>query len=95
MNWTQILMNKPVYLGTSLLEVSKIVIHDFWYHYVIPKYGEKAKLCYMDPDSLIFYLKKKDTDLDIRKNVETRFETSNYQLERPLPRRINKNVARL
>ena len=92
MNWTQILMNKPVYLGTSLLEVSKIVIHDFWYHYVIPKYGEKA--CYMDPDSLIFYLKKKDTDLDIRKNVETRFETSNYQLKRPLPRRTNMNVAR-
>ena len=49
----------------------------------------------MDPDSFIFYLKIKGTDLDIRKNVETRFETSNYQLERPLPRRINKNVARL
>ena len=67
-------------------------MHDFWYHYVIPKCEEKA--CYMDPDSLIFYLKKKDTDLDIRKNVETRFETSNYQLKRPLPRRTNMNVAR-
>ena len=70
-------------------------MHDFWYHYVIPKCEEKAKLCYMDPDSFIFYLKAKGTDLDIRKNVETRFETSDYQLERPLPRRINKNVARL
>ena len=44
------LMNKPVYLGLSVLELSKILIHEFWYDYVKPKYDEKAKLCYMDTD---------------------------------------------
>ena len=40
--------NKPVYLGLSILELSKLVKCPFWYDYVKPKYGEKAKLCYMD-----------------------------------------------
>ena len=47
-------MNKPVYLGLSTLELSKILIYEFWYNYVKPKYGEKAKLCYMDTD-ISFY----------------------------------------
>ena len=47
---TEILMNKPVYLGLLILELSKILTCDFWYNYVKPKYGEKAKLCYMDTD---------------------------------------------
>ena len=50
MKITQILMNKPVYLGVSILEVSKKVMHEFLYGYVDPKYGEKAKLCYMDTE---------------------------------------------
>ena len=53
MKRTQIPMGKSVYLGQSLLEISKIVMHEFWYDYVKPKYGEKAKLCYMDTDSFI------------------------------------------
>ena len=51
MKKTQITMNKPVYLGLSILDLSKTVMHDFWYDYVKPKYGENAKLCYMDIDS--------------------------------------------
>ena len=43
----QILMNKPIYLGLSILELSKILMYEFWYFHVKPKYGEKAKLCYM------------------------------------------------
>ena len=43
-----IFMNKPVCLGLSIVELSKILIYEFWYDYVKPKYGEKAKLCYMD-----------------------------------------------
>ena len=57
MRKTQILMNKPVYLGLSMLDLSKIVMHEFWYDYVKRKYGEKAKLCYMDPDSFIVHVK--------------------------------------
>ena len=45
---TQILMSKPVYLGLSILEISKILMYEFWYDYVKPKYGEQEKLCYMD-----------------------------------------------
>ena len=44
-------MNTPVYLGHSILELSKIIMYEFWYDYVRPKYGEKAKLCYMDTGS--------------------------------------------
>ena len=56
MKKTQILMNKPVYLGLSILDLSKTVMYEFWYDYVKPKYGENAKLCYMDTDSLIVHL---------------------------------------
>ena len=41
-------MNKPVYLGLSILELSEILMYEFWYNYVKPNYGKKAKLCYMD-----------------------------------------------
>ena len=49
----QILMNKPVYFGLSVSEISKSVTYEFWYDYVKPKYNEKAKFCYMDTDSSI------------------------------------------
>ena len=50
-------MNKPVYLGLSVLELSKILMYEFWYDYVKPSYDEKTKLCYMDTDSFIVYIK--------------------------------------
>ena len=53
----QLLMNNPVYLGLSVLELSKILMYEFWYGYVKPKYDEKTKLCYMDTDSFIVYIK--------------------------------------
>ena len=49
---TEILINKPIYLGLSILELSKILMYEFWYDYVKPKYGEKTKLCNMDTVSL-------------------------------------------
>ena len=53
----KILMNKPVYLELSILELSKILMYQFWYDYVKQKYGEKAKLRYMDRDRSIVYVK--------------------------------------
>ena len=70
-------MNKPVYLRLPILELSKILIHEFWCDYVKPKYGEKAKLCYVDTDSFIVYIKTDDIYKDIAEDVETRFDTSN------------------
>ena len=60
MKKTQKLMNKPIYLGLSILELSKTVMNEFWYAYVKPRYGEKAKLCYIDTDSFIVYIKTDD-----------------------------------
>ena len=57
MKKTQILMNKPVYLGLSLLGPSKTVMYEFWYDYVKPKYSKNAKSCYMDTDSFIIHVK--------------------------------------
>ena len=51
-------MNKPVHLGLSTLELNKILMHEFWYNYVKLKYGGKVKLCYMDADSFIVYIKR-------------------------------------
>ena len=85
-------MNKPVCLG---LELSKILMYEFWYDHGKLKYAEKAKLCYMDKDSFIVYKKTDDIYKDIAEDVETRFDTSNYELDRPLPKGKNKKVIRL
>ena len=58
MKKTEILVNKAVYLGFSILELSKILIYQFCYDYVKSKYGKKAKLCYMDTDLFIVYIKQ-------------------------------------
>ena len=79
-------MDKTVHLGLSILELSEILIYEFGYDYVKPKYGEKGKLCYMDTDSFIVYIKTDDIYKDIEKDVETRFDTSNYELDRLLPK---------
>ena len=95
MKKTEIHMNKPVYLGLSILELSKTLIYEFWYDYVKPKYGEKTKLCYIDTDSFIIYTKTDDIYKEIAEDVKTRFDTSNYELHKPLPKGKNKKVTRL
>ena len=85
-------MNRPVYLGPSILELSKTVMYEFWYDYVKPKYEEKSKLCYMDAGSFIVYINTVDVYKDITKNVERKFDTSNYVLERLLPKEKDKKV---
>ena len=79
-------MKKPVYLGLSILEISKIVMCEFWYDYVKPKYGEKAKLCRIDTGSFIVYIKAEDTYSDIAKEVQTRSDALNYESDRPKPK---------
>ena len=59
-------------------------MYEFWYDYVKPKYGENAKLCYMDTDRFIVYLKTENIYIDITEDVETRFDTSNCELDGPL-----------
>ena len=95
MKKTQIFINKPVYLGLSRLELSKIVMYEFWYDYVKPKYEEKAKLYYIDTGSSIVYTKTDDVYKGNAKDAETRFDTSNYELDRPSLKRKNKKAIAL
>ena len=88
-------MNKPIYLGLSILDISKILMYEFWYDYMKPKYNDKVKLCYMDTDSFVMNIKTKDVYKDIANDVEDRFDTSNYEVDRPLPTGKNKEVMGL
>ena len=73
-------MNKPIYLGLSILEISKILMYEFWYDYMKPKYINDVKLCYMDTDSFVMHIKTNDFYKDIASDVENRFDTSNYEV---------------
>ena len=75
MKKSETLRNKPVHLGLSIIELGKILIHQFWYDHVKSKYGKKARLRYMDTDSFIVDIKLDDTYKDIAEDVETRFDT--------------------
>ena len=94
----KVVMNKPVYLGQVILDLSKIVMYELHYDYMVPKYGlEKLKLCYMDTDSLVYDIKSEDFSEDISSDVEARFNTSGYIKTdfRPLPIGLNKKVIGL
>ena len=95
MKKTKVKMNKPIYLGLSILEISKTLMYEFWYDYMKPKYNDNVKLCYMDTDSFIINIKTNDFYEDIASDVENRFDTSNYEVNRPLPTGKNKKVIGL
>ena len=90
-------MNKSVYLGMSTLDISKILMHEFWYDYIKQKYGDRAEICYMDIDSFIIHIITDDFYEDIANDVERWFDTSNYDYndKRPLPIAKNKKVVGL
>ena len=87
---TKVKMNKPTYLGLSILEISKLLMYEFWYDYMKSKYGDNVKLYYMDIDSFIKNIRTEDFYKDVANDVEKRFDTSNYECDRPLPTRKNK-----
>ena len=88
-------MNKPIYLGLSILEISKILMYEFWYDYMKPKYNDNVRLCYMDTDSFVMHIKTNDFYKDIASGVENSFDTSNYEVNRPSPTGKNKKVIGL
>ena len=95
MNKTKVKMNKLIYLGLTILEISKILMYEFWYDYMKPKCNDNVKLCYMDTDSFIMNIKTEDFYKDISNGVEKRFDTSNYEADRPLPTGKNEKVIGL
>ena len=78
MKETRVKMIKPLYLGMSILDISKTVMYKFWYEYIRPKYGDRAKLCYTDTDSFIIYIRTEDFFEDISSDVEKWYDTFNY-----------------
>ena len=70
MRKTEVKMNKPIYLGLSILDISKTNMYEFWCNYIKPKYGDRAKLCYTDTDSFVVYIKIEDFYKDLANDVE-------------------------
>ena len=95
MRKTNVKMNKPIYLGFSILEITKTLMYEFWYDYIKPKYQNNAKLCSMDTDSFIINIKTEDFYKDIANDVEKRFDTSNYEVDRPLRKAKNIKIIGL
>ena len=95
MKKTKVKMSKHIYLGLSMLEISKILMYEFGYDYMKPKYNDNVRLCYMDTDSFVMHIKTNDFYKDIASDVENRFDTSNYEVKRPLPTGKNKKVIGL
>ena len=91
MKKTEVKMNKPIYLGQAILGLSKTPMYEFWYDYIKPKYGYKARLCYMDTDSFVIDIKTEDFYRDIADDVEIWFDTSNYDKKENRPLAIGKN----
>ena len=95
MKKVKVKMNKSICFGLSILEIRMIIMYEFWYDYMKKKYGDMIKLCYIDTDSLIMNIKTKDFYKDIARDVEERFDTSNYDVDRPLTKGKNKKVIGL
>ena len=96
MKKTKVKMNKPIYLGMSILDISKTLMYEFWYEYLRPKYKDNAKLCYMGTDSFVINIFTEDFFEDINSDVERWFDTFNYDKndKRPLKIGVNKKVIR-
>ena len=88
---TKVYMNKPIYIGQAVLDISKTLMYTFYYDYLKPKYGYKVKLCYMDTDSFIFLVETDDFYKNISDDVIEWFDISDYNNDDDrLPTGINK-----
>ena len=101
MGKTVLKMNKPVYIGQAILDLSETIMYEFHYDYMLLEYGDRISLCYMDTDSFVYDIKTKDFYRDMSNDVENRFDTSSYKdddsraFSRPLPVGKNKKVIGL
>ena len=70
MKKVEVIMNKPIYIGQAILDISKTLMYEFWDDYIKPKYEDKTRLCYMDTDSFVINIKTEDFYKDIASDVE-------------------------
>ena len=97
MKKTNVKMNKPIYLGMSISDISKTLVCEFWHDYVRPKYADRAKICYTDTDGFVIYIITEDFFEDIVDDVRIMFDKSNFHEndKRPLPIGKNNQEERL
>ena len=91
MKKTEVKINKSIYLGQAVLDLSKTVMFEFWYDYLKPMYGDKIILCYTDTDSFIMHIKIDDFYKDINNDVDKWLDTSNFNKNDNRPLEIGKN----
>ena len=87
----ELYMNKPIYLGQAVLDISKTLMYEFWYDYIKPMYGDNVKLCYMDTDSFVMMIKTDHLFKDINNDVEKWFDRSNFDKNDNRPLLIGEN----
>ena len=93
-NKIKVKINRPLYLGLSILEINKTLMYGFLYDYIKPKHQDNVKLCYMT-DRFIIHIKTEHVYEDIADDVDKRFYASNYEVNRLLPTGQNKKVTEL
>ena len=91
MKRTKLKFNKPVYCGMAILDLSKSLMYDFHYGYILPKYGKNQKLLFTDTDSLCYEIETEDFYKDISGDVEKGFDTSNFPKDHPSEIPVGKN----
>ena len=94
MNKRELYMNKPIYLGQAILNISQTFMYESWYDYIKPKYAKNVELCYMDIGNFVIKIKTDDCYKDISNDVEKWFDTSNFDVNdnKPLPIGENKKL---
>ena len=85
-------LNRPIYVGQAILDISKYRMYDFWYNHIKAEYGEKASLIYTDTDSLLFLVETDDIYKDMRENAEE-YDFSDYPKDHPCHSTANKKVV--
>ena len=88
----EVYMNKTIYLGQAILDISRTLMYEFWYDYLKPMYGDNIKLCHMDTDSFIIYVKTDDFHKGISNDIDKWFDTSNYSKDIDRPLEKGKNI---
>ena len=91
MKKTEVKINKPIYLGQAVLDLSKTLMFEFWFDYLKLMYGDKIRFCYTDTDSFIMHIKTDDFYKDITADVDKWFDTSNFNKNDNRPLEIGKN----
>ncbi|XP_033110636.1 uncharacterized protein LOC117111748 [Anneissia japonica] len=91
MNKTRVKLNKPIYCGTAVLDLSKLLMYEFYYDKLVPAYGDRVKLLYTDTDSLLLRITTEDVYADMRENLDW-YDTSNFDKDSRLYSEKNKKV---